>query len=115
MVNNVLFQLRENEISPKEAYKELYPKGTKTKMRRAHFVKLKIRIPEEKGVNRFLGVLFLLPLPLFLVKFGLRLAKNIDEDTLPMPKDELLRMISYRGIKLSVNAKSGEKIIIKTI
>lgn len=115
MNDNILVQLHKNEITPKQAYKELYERAPKPKMRRAHFVKLRIKVPEEKGVSTFLGILFALPFPLFIVKFVLKRVKNLDASSLSMTKDELLNLISYKGIKVQVEAASGEKVYIKTI
>ncbi len=115
MENTILQQLRNREISAKEAYEDLYPKVKFQKPRRAHFVKLRIIIPNEKGVTRFLKILFLLPAPLFMVKLGLRFVKFDSDGDMPLSKSEIIKMISYKGIIVDVKTHSGEKVIIKTI
>lgn len=114
MTNEILLGLRDNSITPAEAYQELYPKQKDFKMRRAHFVKLRIRIPEDKAVTRLLRVLFLLPVPLILVKILLKFVKAEETESLPLTKQEIYRLISYRGIKVEIKSKSGENISIKT-
>lgn len=120
MDTGVLLDLQNDRIDPKTAYKKLY-KREKIKrvplFKRAHFVKLKIIIPEEKGVNTFLRVLFFLPFPILLLRIILSFIKTDkwDEDDIPLTKREIMNLISHRGIKVKVNAKSGEKVYIKTI
>ncbi len=115
MENTTLQLLRNREISTKEAYDNLYSKVRFQKPRRAHFIKIRIIIPGEKGVTRFLRVLFLFPAPMFLVKLGLRLAKFDSNEDMPLSKSEILKLISYKGIIVNVKSHSGEKVIIKTI
>jgi len=115
MKNEILLQLSNKEISTKEAYHLLYPKVVQHKRRRAHFVKFRISIPDEVGVNRFLRFLFLCPTPIFLARIVLKFVKDTDGDNLSIPKSELFRMLTVRGILLNVTAKSGEKIYIKTL
>ena len=116
--SKTLAKLQNHEISVDEAYKELY-KGNRRKMyftSRAHFVKLRIIVPDDKTANRLLGVLFLFPLPLFLVRFGLSFVKKEHlGDNVPLTKSEILNMISHKGIRVQVNSDSGEKVLIKTI
>lgn len=118
MPSNTLARLQNNKITPEAAYKKLYKNHTK-KMpftRRAHFIKLNVKIPGEKGVNKLLRVLFFLPLPIFLVRI---IMSFVNEDTfgddMPFTKSEMVKMITSKGININVNSKSGEKIIIKTI
>lgn len=113
-MNDVLTNLQNQTISAKEAYQELYGKPKKVKgPRRAHFIRLKIRTSDDKAANRLLGILFALPVPLGLVRFGLRFVKN--EETLPMPKKELFDLISHKGIKVQVKTQSGDTVYIKTL
>lgn len=107
--------LQQNKISTKKAYKRIYNQQTQLKFtNKAHFVKLKIVIPDEKGVTTFLRILFFIPFPLFIAKFALRFVKLDDKD-LPFSKTELIEMISNKGINVQVNASSKEKVYIKTI
>ncbi|MBU0996608.1 MAG: hypothetical protein KKE16_01020 [Firmicutes bacterium] len=113
MSNEILLGLRDRSLTPKEAYKELYPKQKTQMLRRAHFVKIRIRIPDDKAANRLMRIIFLLPAPLFFVKFFLRFMKD-DQESLPLSKKEIYELISYRGIKIQVKTTSGENISIKT-
>ena len=114
-VDQALKLLSENKISTKKAYKYIYNQNYQYRFTdKAHFVKLKIIIPEEKGVNNFLRILFFFPFPIFIAKFGLRFVK-LDSEDIPFTKGELLNMINQKGIKVQVNTSSKEKVIIKTI
>lgn len=107
--------LSQNQISQRKAYKRLF--STKDRIyftNNAHFVKLKIKIPGEKGINRFLAILFFLPFPIFIVKLILPFIK-MDKMDIPITKAELMRIISSKNINLVVNTSTKEKIIIKTI
>jgi len=120
MDTGVLLDLQSNRINPKTAYKKLYKRENINRVpffKRAHFVKLKIIIPDEKGVSIFLRVLFFLPFPILLMRVILSFVKadKWDEDDIPLTKREIMNLITHRGIKVKVNAKSGEKILIKTI
>lgn len=121
MASATLSKLQDNAITPKIAYDELFKKEKRVRIplfNRAHFIKLNISIPGEKGVNRFLKVLFFLPLPLLFVRTILAFIKTDrfsgDED-FPLTKREIIRLISFKGTNVRVNTHSGEKIIIKTI
>ncbi|MBN2540010.1 MAG: VanZ family protein [Bacilli bacterium] len=119
MDTTTLVQLQQNAISPEAAYKKMFKYEKPARMplfRRAHFVKLKIHVPEEKGVNVFLKVLFFIPIPIVFLKIIMSFIKmDKFDDDIPLDKKEIMRMISHRGIKVKVNTKSGEKILIKTI
>jgi VanZ family protein len=111
----VLSLLSKGEISPRKAYKDLY--NSKNVIRftnRAHFLKLRVIIPGEKGVNTLLRVLFFIPIPLFIFRFAMQFV-NIDKYDIPFSKAEMLDMITSKGISINVNAASNEKVIIKTI
>jgi len=115
MINSTLLKLSTGQLSKTQAYKELYSTPKVSRRRRAHFVKIRIIIPDEKGVTRFLAFLFLLPMPLFFAKIALRHMKNTESNEIPMSKEDLLTMISIKGIKLDVKTHTGEKIYVKTI
>ncbi|MCK4551335.1 MAG: hypothetical protein KAU02_00355 [Tenericutes bacterium] len=114
-----LAKLQDNEITPEKAYNEIYKKRKRKKVpffRRASFIKLNIRVPDQKGVNRFLRVLFFMPFPIVIMRIILsfvRLDKYSDD--IPFTKSELIGIIQHRGIKIEVDSHSGEKILIKTI
>lgn len=115
MNNQTLLKLSTGELTKAQAYKALYSQPKIKRSRRAHFVKIRIIIPEERGVTRFLAFLFLLPMPLLFAKILLRKMNNAETNEIPISKDDLLRMISVKGIKLDVKTHTGEKIFIKTL
>jgi VanZ family protein len=109
----ILDKLRKQEISSTKAYKYLYHNEDLLPVTsKAHFVKLSIKVPDDPTANKFLKVLLFFPIPLGIVRFGLRFVK--DKITDELPKEELLQIIQSKGIRIKVNAHSGEKIIIKT-
>jgi hypothetical protein len=115
MENQALLRLEAKEINKREAYRELFPEaGAARGPKKAHFITLRIRIPEERGVNLLLGFLFALPIPLALAKMILKRV-NLGEDTLPLEKEELLRLVAVRGLKVDIRTKDGVRVFIKTI
>ncbi len=118
VISDTLTKLAGNEISTKKAYREIYNHEKRKKIRftnRAHFIKLQIHVPGEKGVNKFFKILFFLPFPIFLARPFLRFAKWDSEGNIPLSKTDLYNLISAKGINVVVNSKSGEKVYIKTI
>lgn len=116
MNNQVLVQCEAKKMSARQAYKELYPSTSLPIPRRAHFIKLRIWLPENKGTSRFLAFLFLLPVPLFYVRLGLGFVKaKAGEESLPIPKSEIMRLLHFRGIRVQVDTHDGTHIDIKTI
>ena len=98
----------------------LYGKSGVSRIRRAHFIKLRVVIPEERGVTAFLAFLFLLPVPLGIVRAILRRAlkeehKEEKGGSLPFSEKQLLDLIAYKGILVEVKTHEGQKIFIKTI
>jgi VanZ family protein len=111
----ILSLLAKKEISARKAYRRLYNNYEVIRFtNNAHFVKLRIVIPEEKGVNTFLGVLFFLPFPIFIIKIVLPFIK-MEKMNIPLTKSEMLKIITSKDIRLVVNTSTKEKIIIKTI
>lgn len=119
MYSTTLARLKANEISPEKAYKELFKREGKIRVpffKRAHFIKLRIRIPEQRGVNTFLAVLFFIPMPILFLRIIMGFIKlDRFSDDIPLTKRELINLIAYKGVRIKVNAKSGEKILIRTI
>ncbi|RJX25259.1 MAG: hypothetical protein C4537_04605 [Acholeplasma sp.] len=114
--DEVLTQLTDKKISSQQAYKMLYPKYKERKPRRASFVKLSLNIPESKGINIFLKVLFALPIPIFIIKMVMRRRlKEKISDQVPLTPSELIDLISIKGVKVNVLTKTNEKIKIYTI
>lgn len=114
MDTGVLLDLQKNKINPKTAYNRLYKQEKINRVpffKRAHFVKLKINIPDEKGVSAFLRVLFFLPFPILLLRiiFSFIKTDNWNDDDIPLTKREMMNLISHRGIKVNVNANQAKK------
>ncbi|QWC00087.1 VanZ family protein [Mycoplasmatota bacterium] len=109
----VLYQIAHNEISYKKGYKYLYQNRNHLNFtNKAHFAKLSIQIPGEEGVNKFLRVLFKIPIPLGILRFALLFVKeNFGED---INIKEIKKLINSKGIQVKVDAASGEHIVIKT-
>jgi hypothetical protein len=112
----VLTKLSNQEIKIKEAYNLLYGEIKEVKPKRASFVKLKIVIPDEKKATFFLAVLFALPIPIFILKLVMSKKMNqVVNDQFPITYKELFDLVAVKGVKLKVNAKSNEQILIRTI
>lgn len=108
----VLNKLYQNKISIKKAYKLLYKER---KAKRSHFVKLRIYIPEEKRVTRFVNFLFLLPIPLFIIKFFLRRSQRYVSDSIKIPIKDIVDVFGIKGAVIDVLADDNTKVLIKTI
>lgn len=66
--------------------------------KRATFIKLSVHVPDEgKGVNTFLRILFLVPIPLIFARIGIRLAYRFtdDEPDEDFDIDEIVKMLKY--------------------
>ncbi len=113
--NEVLDKLQNHEISVKEAYRMITRQPKPIKMRRASFIKASINIPDEKGVNILLKVLLALPLPIFIFKWFLKRRKSMKISQVDLSVEELIDLVSYRGIQLHVKSHDGVKIKFKTI
>jgi len=120
LINDILLQVNQKNLRPREAYRILYGTSRTDRIRRAHFIKLRIVIPEEKGVTAFLAFLFLLPVPLGIVRAVLRRAlkeehKEEKTGSLPLSEKQIIDLIAYKGILVEVKTHEGQKIYIKTI
>ena len=105
---SVLKKIEKNELTAYEALKELYPEKTEKPGKRAFFIKIKINVPEEgKGVNRFLRVLFAIPIPIMFARIGLRFASryaNIEE----IDMKEISKLIKYsKNTRISVESSDA--------
>ena len=65
----VLNQLNQKQISTKEAYDYLFPQVKERIPRRARFVKVRVFVPDSKGVSLFLAILLALPIPIGIIKW----------------------------------------------
>lgn len=114
--DEVLTQISQKEIKPKQAYRMLYPQTKQRKPRRASFVKIHVKTDEGKAINIFLGIILFLPIPIFLIKWivGRRTNMVLNEE-LNITADEFLQMISVRGVRIEVKSKDNERVLVKTI
>lgn len=114
--NEVLNKLSKNEIDYKEAYKMLYPNIKQKKARKAHFVKLSVKVPDSNAANFFIRLLFILPIPIWLVKLivGRRLNRYVSDD-IPISFRDLITLAAVKGTYVKVIANDNTKVLIKTI
>lgn len=112
--NQVLDKLKNKELTSKQAYKALYQEEKIRKPKKAHFVKMKVVVPDEKGVSLFLAILFLLPVPMFIIKLILKRRKNIKLADTEFEVEELIDLISVKGVKLDVRTHDRVRVLIKT-
>lgn len=117
--NPVLKELEKGDIDSQVAYDQLFVPKVKTGGKRAYFVKMKMKVPEEgKGINTMFKVLFMIPFPLIfattaLRMFGAKIMKNIEGVDLDI--GDLIEMIKYsKGTKIDIDAKDAN-IEIKVI
>ncbi len=112
----VLTQLENGDVKLGDAYNMLYPKMKERKARKAHFVKVSVRIPEERGVNVLLKILLALPIPIVLIKMILkRRGQTQISDQIPVTMKEILDLISIKGAMVNVHASDRTRVSIKTI
>lgn len=114
--DEVLTQTNLKQIHPRKAYQMLYPKQKVRKPRRASFVKVNIKVPESKAVTIFLGIILLLPIPIFMIKWILKKRSNeVVSEQFQMTTGELIELISIKGVRVDVRSKTNERVLIKTI
>ena len=101
---NVLNQLVDNTISVDQAYNKIYKPANIKPGKRAFFVKMRIKVPEEgKGVNTFLRILFAIPLPMIFARMGLRIAgrfAKIDDDVDLKLISKMLKYSRHTSVKV---------------
>ncbi|MDD5292717.1 MAG: hypothetical protein PHW40_00220 [Candidatus Izemoplasmatales bacterium] len=112
MQDMILKDVAQGHLSPKKAYRSLY--FQKRRVRRAHFIKIRIHIPGEKGTNRLLKVLLFFPVPLFIVRFALRFIKMDKMQNIPLDKADIIKLIHSKGIRIDVTSATQERIQIRT-
>ena len=112
--DDVLSMVENKKISYRKAYRSIYQRNNRLSFtNKAHFVKLRIIIPNSNKLNVFLRILFAIPFPLFLVRFGFWFVK--DQITQEFTKTDIIKLISSKRMKVEVKANKGERILIKTI
>ena len=112
---SVLEQVERNELTAQDALNKLYPVKKSKPGKRAFFVKMNVRVPEEgKGINTFLKILFAIPIPLIFARIGLRIAKRFMK-TDEFDMNEIIKMIKYsKNTTIQVDSEYA-KIDIKII
>lgn len=111
--NKVLQKIQNGELNSQEAFDLLYPeKQAKVSKpgKRATFIKLKIRVPEEgKGVNTFLRILFAIPIPMIFARMGLRLGSRFIKDSdADINISEISKMLKYsKNTKIQVESSDA--------
>ena len=112
---SILKKLENNELTPEEALKELYPVKKEKLGKKAYFIKMNINVPEEgKGVNTFLRILFAIPFPMIFARMGLRLGgRFIKDDNFDV--SEVTKLLKYsKNTVVDIDAKDAQ-IQIKVI
>lgn len=112
MQDMILKDVAQGYLSPKKAYRSLY--FQKRRVRRAHFIKIRIHILGEKGTNRLLKILLFFPVPLFIVRFALRFIKMDKMQNMPLDKADIIKLIHSKGIRIDVTSATQERIQIRT-
>jgi len=105
---NVLQKIESNELTAFDAYKKLYPEKKSRGGKRAFFIKMSVKIPEEgRGLNTFLRILFAIPIPIMFARMGLRLGQRfIKVDDLDIK--EISQLLKYsRNTKISVESSEA--------
>ena len=107
---SVLEKIEKNELTAFEALDQLYPVKKTRPGKRAYFIKMSVRIPEEgKKINTFLRILFAIPIPIMFARMGLRFAKRyVDEEEINWK--EISKLIKYSK-NTTVSVESEDAII----
>lgn len=107
--DKVLQQIENGEITSQEGMKLLYPEPKQKIGKRAHFIKLKIHVPDEgKGINTFLRILFAIPIPMIFARLGVRFADRFvkDED---VDFKEIGKLLKYsRNTRVQVDSQDAQ-------
>jgi hypothetical protein len=109
----VLRKLERGEIDANAAYKEMFEPSIKEGGKRAFFVKMKVQVPEEgRGVNTFLKILFMIPIPLIFARLAIRLfGRKINEslDGVDFEVKDILDMIKYsRNTRIHIDSNEAQ-------
>jgi hypothetical protein len=116
---DVLEKLEKDEISVLEAEKLLERKSKIKPGKRAHFVKMKLHVPDEgKNINLLFKILFMIPIPVIIATMGLRLGKRFIPDMgddVNLDVNDIIRLIKYsKNTRINVESKDAH-IDIKII
>ncbi|TNF09325.1 MAG: hypothetical protein EP317_00980 [Bacillota bacterium] len=112
----VLNQLNQNQLDTKKAYKLLFEQPRERKPRKAHWVKVRISIPESRGVTILLAVLLALPIHIGIIKWIVsRRAKQQISEQIPITPGDLIELVSLKGVLVNIHTKTNERIMLRTI
>ena len=107
--NKTLNKIEKGEMTSQDALDQLYPVKISKPGKRATFIKMNINIPDEgKGLNTFLRILFLIPVPMIFARIGLRFAGRFikDED---FSISEISKLLKYsKNTRIHVDSKDAQ-------
>jgi hypothetical protein len=108
----MLKKIEDNEMTAQEAFDKLYPVSKSKPGKRASFIKMNIKIPDEgKGLNTFLRILFAIPIPMIFARLGLRIANRFAPDTGDVDLDfaEISKLLKYsKNTKVQVDSNDAQ-------
>ncbi len=109
MDTEVLNTLSQGDLTPQEAYEKLYPVEPEIKkLKKARYVRMKITLLEESaGLNTFLKLLFIFPIPVWLIKMSVGLGNRVAK-----LEEKLDDNIDLKMLKTMINHASGTKVHI---
>ena len=114
----VLKKVENDELTSQEALNLLYPEKTTKPGKRASFIKMDIKIPDEgKGLNTFLKILFAIPIPMIFARLGLRLGSRFipDKGDVDLDIGEISKLLKYsKNTKIEVDSHDA-KINIRIV
>ena len=105
---SVLEKIEKNELTAYQALDQLYPVKKIKPGKRAFFIKMSLKVPEEgKGLNTFFRILFAIPIPIMFARMGLRFASRfVKLEELDMK--EISRLLKYsKNTQISVESKEA--------
>ncbi len=105
----VLNKIENGEITSQDALNQLYPVKVSKPGKRATYIKMNVNVPEEgKGVNTFLKILFMIPIPMIFARMGLRFAgRFIKDDSVDM--SEIRKLLKYsKNTTINVDSKDAQ-------
>ncbi|MEC9485689.1 MAG: hypothetical protein UMR38_07420 [Candidatus Izemoplasma sp.] len=107
----ILDKIESGDLTAEEAFEKMYPVTKVKPGKRATFIKIDVRVPDEsKGVNTFLKILFAIPIPMIFARMGLRLGKRfakLDNDEIDF--DQLSHLIKYsKNTKIQVDSNDAQ-------
>ena len=108
----VLKKIENNELTAQEALNQFYPEKTHKPGKRASFIKMDIKIPDEgKGLNTFLRILFAIPIPMIFARLGLRLGSRFipDKGDVDLDFAEIGKLLKYsKNTKIEVDSHDAQ-------